>query len=74
MNPSQFEHTMNMIALVSAQDPTANLLGEGDEVAAFVGNEIRHCQGHLHSGFAILYAFHDSLFKQGGENLTFKFF
>ena len=75
VNPSQFEHTMNMIALVSAQDPTANLLGEGDEVAAFVGNEIRGTAKAIYIPALQSYMLFMTVYSnKGGENLTFKFF
>ncbi len=39
-NPGEFEYSMNLIALVSA-DGLPNILQAGDEVGAFVGNQVR---------------------------------
>jgi hypothetical protein len=40
LNPGEFEYSMNIIAIVSANQ-VANILQAGDEIGAFVGNQVR---------------------------------
>lgn len=72
--PQNFEFSMNAIAIV-VNENTNNLLKDGDEVAAFVGNEVRGV------GKAMYVAALDSYFlfmtmyaNKEGELVTFKYY
>jgi hypothetical protein len=74
LNPADFEFSMNAIAIVSRGEEE-NILEEGDEVAAFVGEEVRGLSKAFYLPewdsyllFMTLYA------NQEGEVLTFKYF
>lgn len=41
VDPSKYEHNMNIIAIVQEKSDTENILNSGDEVAAFVNGEVR---------------------------------
>jgi Concanavalin A-like lectin/glucanases superfamily/Secretion system C-terminal sorting domain len=74
VTPQNFEFSMNVIAIV-VNENTNNLLKDGDEVAAFVGNEVRGV------GKAMYVAALDSYFlfmtmyaNKEGELVTFKYY
>lgn len=74
VTPQNFEFSMNAIAVV-VNENTQNLLKDGDEVAAFVGNEVRGV------GKAMYVAALDSYFifmtmyaNKEGELVTFKYY
>jgi hypothetical protein len=72
VDPSQFEHNMNVIALVGAD---ANLLEEGDVIGAFAGDEVRGGDEaiwveHLQQWMVFL-----TVYANGeGEELVFKYY
>lgn len=73
VNPSQFEHSMTLVGIVEADD--VSMLKEGDEVAAFVGDDVRGVTSSLyveqldiHLLFLTVYA------NELDEELSFKYF
>lgn len=75
VDATQFEHNMNMIAIVIGTEGNSNLLKEGDELGAFVGDELRGSSIVTHipalDSYMIFMTVHAN--KQG-ELLTFKFY
>ncbi len=74
VDPTKYEHSMNVIAVV-VNGESVNMLADGDEVAAFVGGEVRgsgkviYIQGlDAHMLFLTVYA------NQDGELMTFKYY
>lgn len=75
VDPSRYEHTMNMIAFVSAHEGGGNLLTEGDEVAAFVGNEIRGIAKSIYIPAMKSYMLFMTVYaNKEGEQLSYQFF
>jgi len=75
VDPSKFEFSMNTIGIVVKDSGTGNILQDGDEVGAFVGNEIRGSGKAIfipsinsYMLFLTIYA------NKDGELLNFKFF
>ena len=74
LDPTEFEHSMNAICTV-VQSVDEYVLGEGDEVAAFVGDEVRGSSIvtyipdlDTYMAFITIYA------NEEGEVVTFKFY
>jgi hypothetical protein len=74
-DPTRFEHSMNVVAIVLASGN--NQLGEGDEVAAFVGDSLRGASIALHlpeideDAYLIFLTVYGD---QQGERLTYRFY
>lgn len=75
VDPTKYEHTMNMIGIVSADNTGSNLLEEGDEVAAFVGQEIRGSAKPIYIPALESYLLFMTIYANGdGEPLNFKYY
>lgn len=70
--PQQFEHTMNMIAMVQGDE--SNLLEEGDEIGVFVGEEVRGSARPIYVEDLDAYMVFLTVYaNEEGEDLSFKF-
>jgi Concanavalin A-like lectin/glucanases superfamily len=75
VDPTKFEHNMNAIAIVVRQENNENLLSENDEVAAFVGNEVRGSSKALFIPALNAYMLFMTIYANAeGETLTFKYY
>jgi hypothetical protein len=72
--PQNFEFSMNAIAIVVNQN-TSNLLKDGDEVAAFVGNEVRGVGKAIYVAALDSYMLFMTMYaNKEGELVTFKYY
>ncbi|MBK9256202.1 MAG: T9SS type A sorting domain-containing protein [Saprospiraceae bacterium] len=72
--PQDFEFNMNAIAVV-VKDDLINMLKDGDEVGAFVGNEIRGVGKAMYIEELDKYMLFMTLYaNKEGEQVTFKYF
>jgi hypothetical protein len=72
VDPSQFEHSMNVVAVVGAGE---NLLDEGDAVGAFAGNQVRGGSEALWVEQLQSWLVFLTVYANGnGEELSFKYY
>jgi hypothetical protein len=75
IDPTKFEHNMNAIAIVIKQEGDPNMLADGDEVAAFVSDEVRGSGKAIYIPVLNSYMIFMTIYaNKDGEALTFKFF
>jgi hypothetical protein len=74
LNPGEFEYSMNIIAIVSANQ-VANILQAGDEIGAFVGNQVRGTATPVFIEALNAYMVFLTVYSDvAGEAISFKFF
>ncbi len=72
INPSDFEHSMTLIGVVEASGES--MLKEGDEVAAFVDDEVRGTTSSLYIEALDIHLLFLTIYSnEGDETLSFKF-
>jgi hypothetical protein len=75
VDPTQFEHNMNVIAIVKTHEHDVNILKDGDEVGAFVGDEVRgSSQVTYIPGLDAYMVFMTAYANKEGELMTFKMY
>jgi hypothetical protein len=75
VNPQQYEYNMNIIAIVSPGNESANLLDANDEVGVFVGQELRGMGNAIYIPALNKYmVFITAYANQVGELLSFKWY
>lgn len=75
VDPSQYEYSMNVIAIVMDNPDENNILNDGDEVAAFVGNEVRGSGKAIHIPQLNSYIIFMTIYSNvNNEVLTLKLF
>jgi len=74
VDPQSFEYSMNLIAIVRSKD-VENLLGDSDEVAAFVGDKVRGSNKAIYIPALNAYLLFMTVFSNTeGELVRFKFY
>lgn len=75
VNPQQYEYNMNIIAIVSPGNESANLLDANDEVGVFVGQELRGMGNAIYIPALNKYMVFITVYaNQVGELLSFKWY
>ena len=75
VDPTKFEHNMNVIAIVKTHESNSNILKAGDEVGAFVDGEVRGSSQVTYIPSMDAYMiFMTAYANKEGELLTFKFY
>ncbi|KGE89268.1 LamG-like jellyroll fold domain-containing protein [Phaeodactylibacter xiamenensis] len=74
VDPHQYEHSMNLIALVTDAE-TGNLLHEGDEVGAFINGEVRGSAQPIYVEAVDAYLLFMTVYGNAeGGTVTFKYY
>lgn len=75
VDPTKYEYSMNAIAIVVESEAGNNLLHDGDEVAAFVNNEVRGSGKAIFIPALNSYMIFMTIYANvDGENMTLKYF
>lgn len=75
VDPTKYEYSMNAIAIVVESEAGNNLLHDGDEVAAFVNNEVRGSGKSIFIPALNSYIIFMTMYANvDGENMTLKYF
>lgn len=75
VDPAKYEHNMNVIAIVKNHEGDRNILREGDEVAAFVDDEVRGSSKVTYvPGMDAYIVFMTVYADKEGELVTFKLY